>query len=838
MNISTRKLLLSGLIPILAALIQWQLWPILAPKTWIFFYPAVFFSALIAGLVGGIIATCLSTLLGIYFFIYPQFTWEIGASNNYASLGIFMSMGLIFSLTFDHHLKVAKELQRLSKLEIDLQENRLKLALDSAQAGLWEWDVITNENFWSDKLWALYGLDPASCKPSYESWLSSVNPTDQITVEQVIKRAVKNGTALDLEWRVAQLFEGKERWLMAYGQPVLNERGELRLYRGIVIDISERKAMQIKLQDNEELLNFAMETIKAGIWILSLEDNTAKRTLMHDQIFGYDSLLPEWTFDKALDYVLPEDRKTIEDDFSKARANLTDWAFECRIRRIDGVIRWIAGKAAHKFNGAGKPVAMIGIIQDITERKEAEAKQRFEEIRYKAFVDQAAPDAMFVHDHNGDFIEVNWQACQSTGYSKQELLGMNVLDLEQNFNLPLAQAEWNRITPGETKTLQGKHRHKDGRQFPVEVNFGLLVFEGKRQYLALVRDITQRKRMEQTLQEKKYLLTNAQAIAHIGSWMVHAKTGERTWSEETFRLYGLSPETDKAPDWEQFLLLLHPDDRPAMQSWFDECLTGKQPPALEFRTRLIKGQYRWLSGIGHLEKSPDGEPWRMIGTVQDITERKIANDKVKAMLTEKEVLLKEVYHRVKNNLQIISSLVNLQAKNISNPETLIQLKQTADRVKAMALIHEKLYQSDDLAQIEFKEYIRSLLDHLLFSFGDQASHIKINTNIDNVLLNVDTAIPCGLIINELVSNALKHAFPENRPGEISITLKQQKQELVLAIEDNGINFPTALDFKKSNSLGLQLVTQLTAQLLGQITLDKSAGAKYTIHFNNHFPEKT
>jgi PAS domain S-box-containing protein len=152
-----------------------------------------------------------------------------------------------------------------------------------------------------------------------------------------------------------------------------------------------------------------------------------------------------------------------------------------------------------------KPTALVGIVQDITERKAAEAKLRFEEIRYRAFVDQAAPDAMFIHDHNGKFIEVNRQACVSTGYNKDELLAMNVTDLEQNFDLARAQALWSQIVPGETHSLKGLHRHKDGHLFPVEVNFGLLVFEGRRHYLGLVRDITERNKLEQTLQERAFI---------------------------------------------------------------------------------------------------------------------------------------------------------------------------------------------------------------------------------------------------------------------------------------------------------------------------------------------
>ena len=198
------------------------------------------------------------------------------------------------------------------------------------------------------------------------------------------------------------------------------------------------------------------------------------------------------------------------------------------------------------------------------------------------------------------------------------------------------------------------------------------------------------------------------------------------------------------------------------------------------------------------------------------------------------MLLKEVYHRVKNNLQVVSSLINLQARNVKNEATAELLKQSADRIKAMALLHEKLYQSKDLARIDFNAYIHSLADHLLFGYGVHSDKIRVNIRIDDIFLDVDTAIPCGLIINELLSNALEHAFPDNRHGEIGITFTQDQGEFILVISDNGVGFPADLDYKKSASLGLQLVATLTNQLNGHMTLDRKDGSTFTISFTNTY----
>ena len=219
-------------------------------------------------------------------------------------------------------------------------------------------------------------------------------------------------------------------------------------------------------------------------------------------------------------------------------------------------------------------------------------------------------------------------------------------------------------------------------------------------------------------------------------------------------------------------------------------------------------------------------------TASDITQRMQAEIQLKSSLEEKEVLLKEIHHRVKNNLQIISSLLNLQARQVNDGKALEMFDDSKNRVRTMALIHEKLYKSEDLAQIDFGGYVNSLVNSLFEAYRDRIENIRARIDVEKVLMGVDQGIPCGLIINELVSNSLKHAFPGGRNGTIWISLRTLRAgKFVLGIRDDGVGLPSTVDYRNSESLGLRLVNILVNQLGGHIELDSSEYTDFKIEFS-------
>lgn len=264
-------------------------------------------------------------------------------------------------------------------------------------------------------------------------------------------------------------------------------------------------------------------------------------------------------------------------------------------------------------------------------------------------------------------------------------------------------------------------------------------------------------------------------------------------------------------------------------------ITGIHRSGYEFPVELAVASA--ISGDGHI----------FIAIIRDRSRRKMNEEHIMASLREKEVLLKEIHHRVKNNMQVITSLLRLQAVKSADEREIEMLRESRNRIMSMALIHEKLYKTRDLSHINFKDYIRDLTKSLYRSYGTDAGRISLNIEADDILLEINTAISCGLIVNELVSNALKYAFPGDRRGTINVRLRrileseiknEESQILELTVSDNGIGMPKDFDFRSAESLGLKLVTVLSEnQLNGKINIDDSEGLKFLIRFKEESSEK-
>ncbi|MDP3028537.1 MAG: histidine kinase dimerization/phosphoacceptor domain -containing protein [Deltaproteobacteria bacterium] len=352
------------------------------------------------------------------------------------------------------------------------------------------------------------------------------------------------------------------------------------------------------------------------------------------------------------------------------------------------------------------------------------------------------------------------------------------------------------------------------------------IAELRRRNEELRQKVIERKRAEEALRESEEKL----------SGIVDSVTDQMIMVDEHFNIVWVNDVARAlfGPDLvgKKCYIAYHGRERICDKCIVKECFEDGQVHEFETEIIGINGIPRVFRGTASVAaRYEDGRPKMVVELLRDITERKRAEEQIRASLREKEVLLKEIHHRVKNNLQVISSLLRLQSQYAQDKRDVEIFKESQNRIKSMALIHEKLYQSKDLASINFHEYVSLLVNGLSRSYGVNADKIALKTDIEDIMLEVDVAIPCGLIINELVSNSLKYAFPENKEGEIKITLRTlDESAMELTVSDDGIGMPADINLRSSESLGLKLVTILTNQIDGELEMDRSEGTKIQIRF--------
>lgn len=354
----------------------------------------------------------------------------------------------------------------------------------------------------------------------------------------------------------------------------------------------------------------------------------------------------------------------------------------------------------------------------------------------------------------------------------------------------------------------------------------------------VTQDITKQKQIEEdNLKAKINLgniekaLNNAQKLAHIGSWLFNIDSQKIEWSEETFHIWGYDPEHG-VPDFKTMVERIHPDDRDLFLSSVNKAITHGTPYEIEHRICLPNLEQKIAIAICQPVIGNQGEVISLAGTSQDITELKKTEEKIRKSLKEKEILLRELYHRTKNNMQVISSMLSMRSLYSQNEEIKTLLEETKNKILGMALVHEKLYQSNDLSRIDLKVYLIELVELLKNNLLIESANIQIFTEMDEVNANIDTAIPCGLVVNELFTNAVKHAFPNGRKGVIKIQMsKSEQDEILISVTDNGIGFPDSIDIKNTESYGLEAIVMLSElQLGGRLELEKNKETRFTLAF--------
>jgi PAS domain S-box-containing protein len=502
--------------------------------------------------------------------------------------------------------------------------------------------------------------------------------------------------------------------------------------------------------------------------------------------------------------------------------------FEVEYRCKDGSFVTCKDYIRRVPGNEGREFELEGFVEDITARRQAE-----DALRVSQFIIDKTSIGIFRGSSDARIIMANEFGAKMLDYTREELCSMNFFDIDPSLTEESWREHRKKLTTTGYNTFESLNLRKDGTIFPVEVTINYHRYGEQEFSCSFVKDITKHKKAEEALRnsEEKY-----RVVADFTyDW--------ETWLDPEGEFIYVSPSCERITGYsaceflnDQGLLkkVVHPDDSQAVIKHLRQVLKkDTSVQQIDFRIITKDGKERWIEHICQPVFSSDGKWLGRRASNRDSTDRKRAEEKVSAALAEKVLLLKEVHHRVKNNMQIITSLLDFQAESINDKETVNAFRESQDRIKAMALIHERLYESADIAFIDFQRYIEELSAHLFDSYLVEPGRITLQVDAGGVTMGIDLAIPCGLIINELVTNSLKHAFPGNRQGEIRVLFTTgDGGQISLKVADNGVGLPPGLDFTKTPTLGLQLVNMLTRQLRGVARVEsEDVGASIVIEFS-------
>ncbi len=450
---------------------------------------------------------------------------------------------------------------------------------------------------------------------------------------------------------------------------------------------------------------------------------------------------------------------------------------------------------------------------------EAEELRRESEELLRAIIDNAE-SVIWFKDLDGRFRIVNSYAERITGKPEEELVGRTVFDIyPRELAEKYAASDLRVIDTGEALEVEEPARVGNEMRTLVAVRFPIRDRDGTIYGIGgICTDITDRKRAEELLRHQEMMLREAAEIAQIGAWEFDPVTLEGSWTEETARIHEVDPNDPiTAP---RGLSFYQGESLARIENAIREAIECGKPYDLELELISAKGTHKWVRAISH-PIVRDGRVVRVRGSIQEITARKQAEEALRDSLEEKVSLLKEVHHRVKNNLQIVASLLSLQANRAGSPEAVGVLRDTVNRVRSMALLHEVLYRSANLARVNFAAYVRELCTQLHRSYGTASSRVKLENHVAEIGLALEQSVPCGLIISELVSNSLKHGFPADRRGRVTVELRSDGERmLVLNVSDDGVGLPPEFDPAGTSTLGLKLVSNLAGQLGGRLEIDR------------------
>ncbi len=713
--------------------------------------------------------------------------------------------------------------------ELRRNEERLSLAMDATEHGFWDWKITTGNTYFSPRWYTMLGYEPGELPMVFDTWVDLLHPDSKDVIDH-LNHYVKNAEPFTEEFQL-RCKDGSYKWIMGQGKSYeFNRENHPTRVVGIHTDITERKKYEDALRLSEELLNETGKMVKTGGWEVDVANGTVYWTKATKAIYEVPEDF-EPTIDGAMSNFPGESGVKLREAYRRALEHGVDYDLELDFITAKGnalKVRDI-GRAVFKD---GKCHKVYGVFQDITETKYFEQKLKESEEKYKA-AQAAAHVGSWEYDIKTNSFWGSEEGKRIYGFhiEKDKFTAESVMEcviekerveqamtdlVEHNIPYDIEFTIFPRNST-ETRTIHSiAVLEKDVDGNPSKVT-------------GTLHDITElRKSYRSAENEKAFLNTVLDNIRE--AIIICDQSGHIIRFNESARKLHHLPEKPIPPEqWPEYYDLYYSDGSTLLATEdipLFRALKGDDVVDIEIVvTPKSTGISHLLSCNGHQLINNEGELVGAVVAMHDITEQREAEKKISAASEEKDYLMKELNHRVKNNLLMVSSLIHLK-----DMETEIDLSDIQHQINSISLIHEQLYQSESVTEISCQDYFESLLDSIFSSFT--RGKVKIENRIEDLYLTTKTAETLGLIINEIATNAIKHGFTDKEEAVFLIKMKKDinNTRYELNLSNTGKPFPKDVDIERTKTFGLHLINVLVAQLNGTVELQRKPNPMFTIRF--------
>ncbi len=740
-------------------------------------------------------------------------------------------------------------------------EERYRIAAEQTGQLVYDNEAESKEIDWAGAIQELTGYKPEEFRQvDLERWIEYVHPEDREKAWKAHEKCMERGGRYLEEYK----FRRKDgSYFHAEDSGVYLRDDFNRVYRlvGVIKDITERKLTHDELEKSESRYRLIAEKTKMLLYYDNYRDNRIDWAGAIHQITGYSpEEFQKFRTDGWMNLIHQEDLPKVRNAHEYCLKHGGDFYQSYRLRKKDGSYFYVEDEGVYLKDENGCVYMAAGVIKDVTEKRCAQEKLQESEERFRIATEQTG-QIVFEHDYRENNVKWAGAIRDVTGYTVEEFNKFDYGLWEDHIHPEDRERALDELRIFQEKDnkfrVEYRFRKKDGSYIYIEDSGVYLRDEygSIRKSFGVLKDITGIKLASEKLKESEALyrsfMKNFRGIAFqmgldfdllLIDGNIEETTGYRSEDFITGKI-----------NWYQ--IVLHVDREKLFEN--RERLTNDSLLLIEHEYRIMHrdGKLRWVREIIQNVSDSTGKKRILQGTIYDISKQKEAEE---SLAKVEEIRKKEIHHRIKNNLQVISSLLELQAERFDDKEVLEAFHESQNRVATMAIIHEELYRSRNNESLDFSVYLQKLTEELFHSYTVRKGDVNMQLDIEEVFLGMDTAVPLGIIVNELVSNSLKHAFPSGRKGEICIKLCRKENnagnksisnitnnigakssvekntQYALVVSDNGLGFPESFDFRSTNSLGLQLVNILVEQLEGTIKLESDSGTKFKIWFKDPY----